>query len=71
MAALRNLNLYSANLTELKSVQVERKCPSVSLNYVIFQTTNFYFLLASPHTLLLFKERIHHTFLSQLLTRVY
>lgn len=63
MAALRKLNLYSANLTEMKSALLERKRPTVSLNYEIFQTTNFYFFLASPHTLLLFKERRHHTFL--------
>jgi len=71
MAVLRKLNFYSSNLTELKSVLLERKRPTVSLNYEIFQITSFYFLLASPHALLLFKERRHHTFLSQLRVCVY
>lgn len=39
MAALRKLNLYNANLTELKSALLERKRPTVSLNYAIYQTT--------------------------------
>ena len=71
MASLRKLNVYSANLTELKSVLLEHKRPTVSLNYEIFQTTNFYFLLDSPHILLLFNERKYRTFLSQLLVCVY
>jgi hypothetical protein len=37
MAAWRKLNLYSENLTELKSVLLERKRPTVLLDYVYFR----------------------------------